>query len=108
MRNERKNFAQKISDYKDQDRLCIVCTQLNHLGYSERDKKRILAEWLDFLQKNTKSFKALHFNSRVPQALFNAACYQEDLEELRLKWGAYTDLSALKNLKKLKYLYIGS
>jgi hypothetical protein len=29
------------------------------------------------------------------------------LEELRFKWGNYSDLTALENLKKLKFLYIG-
>jgi Leucine-rich repeat (LRR) protein len=44
----------------------------------------------------------------VPQTLFDAACCQENLEELRFKWGAYTNLSALEKLKNLKFLYIGS
>jgi hypothetical protein len=68
----------------------------------------ILAEWFDFLRSNRKTFRALHFASRVPQNLFDAACCQDDLEELRFKWGAYSDLSAIKNLKNLKILYIGS
>ncbi len=107
LRNQKGNFAQEVSDYRGQDKLCIACTQLDRLGDSERDKKRILVEWIDFLKGNTKMFKALHFNSRVPQALFDAACCQENLEELRFKWGAYTDLSALGNMKKLKFLYFG-
>ena len=32
---------------------------------------------------------------------------QEDLEELRFKWGHYKNLSALENLKKIKFLYLG-
>ena len=108
MRREKRNYAQQVKDYNGQDKLCISCTQLDHLGLSVREKKYILSEWIEFLQTNTKKFKALHFNSSVPQALFDAACCQEDLEELRFKWGTYTDLSALKNLKKLKFLYIGS
>lgn len=66
-----------------------------------------MREWIDFLSTNTKEFKALHFNTRVPQALFDAACCQENLEELRFKWGPYSNLSALSNLSRLKYLYIG-
>ena len=102
------NYARELQDYKGQERLCICCTQLDNYGYSDREKKRVLAEWLDFLRNNTKTFKGLHFNSRVPQSLFDAACCQEDLEELRFKWGAYSDLSALENLRQLKFLYIGS
>ena len=76
--------------------------------YSERDKKRIQREWIRYLSSEPTEFKALHFNSHVSQPLFNATCCQEALEELRFKWGSYTDLSALANLKRLRYLYIGS
>ena len=106
--DDRTNYAREVKDYSGQERLCIVCTQLDNYGYSEREKKRVLAEWIDFLRTDTKAFKALHFNSRVSQALFDAVCSQKYLEELRFKWGAYSNLSALENLQKLKYLYIGS
>lgn len=102
-----KKSTIELKDYQGEKELSIFCTQLDY-SYNEREKKRILAEWIDFLRTNTKAFKALHFNSRVPQKLFDAACCQEDLEELRFKWGAYEDLSELKKVDKLKYLYIGS
>lgn len=105
--SDRTNYAREVKDFNGQEQLCIACTQLDSYEYSERERKRILAEWIDFLQTKRKAFKALHFNSRVPQELFNAACCQENLEELRFKWGTYSDLTALENLKKLKYLYIG-
>ena len=107
----------ELNEYCGEEQVCVACTQLNGeevktlfanvKGYSERDKKRILNEWLDFLRTNTTTLKALHFNSRVSQALFDAACCQENLEELRFKWGVYSELSALAKLSKLKYLYIG-
>ncbi|MCL2167429.1 MAG: leucine-rich repeat domain-containing protein [Clostridiales bacterium] len=112
------NVIQELSEYKGEERICVSCTQLagkeyakilsDIQTYSERDKKRILAEWIDFLQTNPKALKAIHFRSHVPQRLFDAACCQENLEELHFKWGNYTDLSALENLKKLKYLYLGA
>ena len=110
------NFAQQVKDYKGQERLCICCTQLeffydsefNRIPCTEKEKKLALKEWLEFLTTNTKAFKALHFNSHVPQRLFDAACRQENLEELRTKWGNHKDLSALENLTELKYLYFGS
>jgi hypothetical protein len=108
----------EVSEYNGEKQLCVACTQFNpkivekYMSgtkcYSNRDMKRILAEWLDFLRTNTKALKALHFNSAVPQRLFDAACCQENLEELRFKCGAYADLSAIHNLKKLKFLYIGT
>ena len=116
--NDYSHIITELSEYNGEERINIGCTQLNGEAdkmifsdiktYSEQAKKRILAEWLDFLQTNTPALKAIHFRSHVPQRLFNAACCQENLEELYFKWGNYTDLSALANLKKLKYLYIGS
>ena len=106
--DDKKNYAVEVKDYKGQEHLCICCTQLNNFDYSERDKKRILKEWIDFLQINTKIFKVLHFNSHVPQRLFDAVCCQENLEEFRVKWGNYKNLSELERLTNLKFLYLGS
>lgn len=100
-------IMKEVKDYKGETHLCVACTQLDY-HYSESDQKRILSDWIVFLRTNTKALKALHFNSRVPQRLFDAACCQENLEELRFKWGAYTDLTGLESLVNLKYLYIGS
>ena len=112
---DRTNFAHEVNEYNGQKQLCISCTQLcsaalfkDQKVYSVREQKRILNEWVEFLCTNTKTFKALHFSSHVPQKLFDAACCQENLEELRFKWGNYKNLSALENLKKLKFLYLGS
>ena len=97
-------IVKEVKEYKGESHLCIACTQLDY-PYSERDKKRILNEWIDFLRTNTKALKALHFNSRVPQALFDAACCQENLEELRFKWGAY--LAKLGDVEGKKILDLG-
>ena len=108
-----KNILKRLKDYDGADKICVTCTQMDSASWSNkkslmaREKKQILNEWIDFLRTNTKALKALHFNSHVPQALFDAACCQENLEELRFKWGNYQDLSALENLRSLKFLYIG-
>jgi len=125
------NFVHEVKEYEGQERVCISCTQLPDSrypialprtvvsnpnpkiygkleGYSPKEQKLILKEWVEFLQANPKTFKGLHFSSHVPQRLFDAACCQANLEELRFKWGNYKDLSALENLPMLKYLYIGS
>jgi hypothetical protein len=107
------NFFRELKEYNGQQRICISCTQLPDSryqpgGYSPKEQKQILKEWLDFLQANPNTFKGLHFNSHVPQRLFDATCCQEDLEELRFKWGNYKDLSALRNLQSLKFLHVGS
>jgi len=107
----------ELNEYNGDEQVCIACTQLNgkeitmlfsdKKSYSDGDKKRILKEWINFLRTDTEKLKKLHFNSSVSQILFDAACFQQNLEELRFKWGVYSNLSALENLRKLKYLYIG-
>lgn len=95
-----------VAEYDGSERCSINCTQLQD-RFSERECRQILGDWIDFLRTNTTAFSALHFNSHVPQALFDAACAQTNLTELRCKWGSYADLSALTELKKLQYLYLG-
>ena len=98
----------EIKDYCGEELISVWCTQLDFFrGYTKQDEKRILQEWIDFLTTNTTALKGIYFQSCVPQALFNAVCCQENLEELYLKWGYYSDLSALNNLKSLRYLFIG-
>jgi len=77
-------------------------------GYSPKEQRQILKEWIEFFHSNPKALKGLHFSSHVPQRLFDAACSQVDIEELRFKWGNYKDLSATQNLQAIKFLLIGS
>jgi len=121
------NFVREVSEYTGQKRICISCTQLpdsrypsalvsdgdpiiygKRGGYSPKEQRQILKQWIAYLQDNPTTFKGLHFCSHVPQRLFDAACCQDDLEELRFKWGNYKDLTALENLQSLKFLFIGS
>lgn len=96
-----------VSEYDGSGRACIACTQLAG-RFTDREARRILREWITFLTGHPVEFNALHFNTRVPQSLFDAACAQRNLSELRCKWGSYADLSGLRNLSRLEYLYLGS
>ena len=96
-----------VSEYDGSGRACIACTQLSG-RFTDRESRRILREWIDFLTSHPEEFHTLHFNTRVPQHLFDAVCAQRNLTELRCKWGPYTDLSGLRGLSQLEYLYLGS
>lgn len=96
-----------LAEYDGSEECCIACTQLQ-TQYSDSERKQILKDWIRFLQDHPTAFRRLHFNSHVPQSLFDAICYQKNLTELRLKWGNYHNLSSLRDLKKLQYLYLGS
>ena len=83
-----------FSDYQGQEEVCIS----GSAGW---------AHWINFLKTNTKALKVLAVWSELNQTVLDAICEQENLEELYLRWGKYSDLSGLKKLKKLKYLYVG-
>ena len=103
----------EINEWDGREYVCIGCTQLNPpetklifkdlKGYTNREQKRILAEWVYFLSTNTTVLRGVHFRTSLPQVLLEAVCCQEELETLRIKWGNFSDWSCLENLKKLKY-----
>ena len=105
----------EVTDYNGGDNVCINATQLGFHEvngeqklYTEHEKRKIVQKWCEFLSSNPTQFRRLYFRTRVPQDLFNAACQQLNLETLHVKWGPYTDISSLSNLKKLRVLYLGS
>ena len=96
-----------LSEYDCSGHACVACTQLTG-QFSDSEAQKILRDWIVFLTEHPEEFHSLHFNTRVPQALFDAACMQQNLTELRCKWGGYADLSGLRNISRLEYLYLGS
>ena len=101
-----KKTVTKISEYNGEEELTISCTQLN--DYTQKEKKQILNEWIEFLSTNREAFTKLDFPSRVPQELFNALCMQKRLRHLEIKWGQYPDISTIENLSELRLLSLGS
>lgn len=102
----------EVSEYNGQDKLTINCTQLGDSFTpqykTQKDKKRVVLEWCEFLEQNPTAFTELHFGTRMPQELFNAVCSQKQLKRLEIKWGAYKDISAIENLIDIELLHIGS
>ena len=100
---------QVVEEYKGETAITLFCTQLNPQEFPKRSQQnKVLNDWIKFLEEHPKALKKVHCTSRMNQRLFNALCCQTELEELYLKWGVYPDLSAIRNLKKLKYLHLCS
>lgn len=101
----------EVSEYNGETALTINCTQLGDMFTPQFDtakkKKRVVSEWIDFLSENTTAFTELNFGTNLPQELFDAICRQENLRKLNIKWGRYSDISNISNLKQLTYLHIG-
>lgn len=102
----------ELSEYNGEKELTINCTQLGDSFTpqykTQKEKKRVLQEWCDFLANNPTAFTKLSFGTRMPQELFDAVCCQTNLKELFIKWGVYPDISAVSRLSELEYLHIGS
>lgn len=98
-------------EYDGQSRVKLVCTQHWNSFYrpdiTPYKQKKITQAWVDFLQTEKLPIKDVQLCSRTSQKVFDALCMQENIEFLRFKWCAVTDLSAIRNLKNLKKLYIG-
>jgi hypothetical protein len=102
----------EVSEYSNDEQITINCTQLGDFltpqFSSQKEKKRILNEWCEFLNNQKTNIREVNFGTRMPQVLFDAMCNQKELKIINIKWGAYTDLSALENLEKIEKIHIGS
>lgn len=92
------------ADFAGGERLSLACTQTNA---SASQQKKWVAAWCERLP-SCDSVKVLWFQTKVTQALFEAACQMPHLESLYIKWGALRSLEPLLQLKKLRYLHLGS
>jgi hypothetical protein len=86
------------------DRLAIACTQTN---LPRKQQQQLVDTWCQELPK-LSGIRWLWLNSRVPQALFDAACRVKGLEGLWVKWVAATSITALSNARAIRYLHLGN
>jgi hypothetical protein len=70
-------------------------------------QKQLVADWCALLP-TLRDVRVLWFYSRVPQALFEAACRMPQLEGLYIKWSGITNLEPLGQLQALRHLHLGS
>ena len=99
--------------YQGETNLAATATQLTDsqlasTRYSKSSAARgVLNEWIDFFAAGPTPILHLRLSSRVPQELLNSLAGQPQLESLELKWGSYSDLTALSKLTRLNRLSLG-
>ncbi len=102
----------ELNEFNGERKLSVNCTQLDYWiqknGKKDKDKKRILLEWCNFLKENPNAFDELYFGARMPKELFEAVCHQKQLKRLEIKWGVYDDLESIAKLTEMEFLHIGS
>jgi len=95
------------SQYGGEMVLGVTATQLATPGTTPAQRRRILAEWIEFLSSAETNIRELQFHSRVPQELLDAVAGQPQLEALLVKWGPYRNVDAVGSLRKLTTLRLG-
>jgi len=92
------------SDYDGGERLRLSW-DLGRLA--EKEKKQAIKQWSEKLP-DMHDVRWLSLWSHVAPPLFEAACRMTNLECLQIKWSNIRDISAIENLRHLRYLYVGS
>jgi hypothetical protein len=73
----------------------------------DKEMRKVCQAWCDALPAMTQ-VRALRLWTRVPQAVFDAACAMPNLEYLDIKWSSLTHLDAIAALRGLRWFVLGS
>lgn len=96
----------RADQYSGQTSVRIAATQHPAItGAVER--RKILAEWIQFLAHTPTNIQHLDFVSRVSQELLDAVAGQIHLRSIEVKWGPYDDISPLTELSQLERVSLG-
>jgi hypothetical protein len=93
----------EVGDYSGESSVVVAATQLGS-AYSERRKRELVDEWVEFFSSGPTPIRSLRFTTRTPKRLFDALAGQHYLASLEVKWGVYDDLSVLSSMSQLQTL----
>ena len=100
-------WPKSIASYGDYDGAERLQLSWDLGRVSEKEKKQVIKQWSETLPE-LENVRWLSLWSHVTSPLFEAACRMPNLECLRIKWSNVRDISAIGNLRHLKYLHFGS
>lgn len=95
---------QDPEEYDGRPMANVCCTQT---GLPARQQAKLVARWCEVLP-SLQGLRFLWFCSRVPQALFDAACSIPNLEGLYVKWSSIKKIDRIVEPLHLRFLHIGS
>ncbi len=61
----------EVAEYSGEPSVIIAATQLSS-AYSERDKRRVVDEWVDLFESGPSPIQSLRFTTRTPKRLFDS------------------------------------
>jgi len=82
----------------------VACTQT---GLPTRQQTALVRQWCQLLP-TLSQVRTLWLTTRVPQALFDAACRMPNLQDFWIKWSAVTNITGIQGLTNLRYFHLGS
>lgn len=94
----------EAGEYVGEQAIAISATQLT---VPQSRANRVIDGWIELFENGPTPIVDLSFSSRTPARLFNALRSQTQLQKLDVKWGDYSDLSALVGMKELRSLNLG-
>jgi hypothetical protein len=95
----------RVEEYNGEKNFMLVCTQRSDCTAHEQAKG--VEAWCKRFQNEQLPLEKVWVTTRISQKILDALCCQRNLNGLWIKWGVYTDLSALENLANLEYLHLG-
>ena len=109
LRDKENNFPpdsiKSPADYAREINVNIACTQI--LDITPTEQKRLIKQWVEFLP-GCDNIEMLWFTTQTTQEIFDSTCKLKNLIGLNIKWSNIKSLDQISNLKKLRYLRIGS
>jgi len=96
-------IIQEVSEYNNEQTISIACTQLSIS--EEREKKRILNEWLEAMPYLPADY--IRFACHVPQKLLDAVSKNTKIKGLAIKWTNAKSIVPLEQLSNLEELRLG-
>jgi Leucine-rich repeat (LRR) protein len=100
---EKVKTCTRVEEYKGEENLALTITQLA----DKKEQTKIVKDWCQLLQTQQLPAKKIWVRTRISQPIFDAICFQKNLEGLWIKWGVYPDISNIAKLKNLEYLHLG-
>ena len=91
-------------EFRGGSSVAVFCTQT---GLGAAAQRRLVDEWCSTLP-TLNSVTHVWFHSKVPQALFEAACQMPSVDGIWIKWSGIEDLEPLSTMKRLSALHLGS
>lgn len=101
----KRKIIHKVEEYEGESSFILAPTQLQNCTQAEQAKN--VKKWCDLFQNEQLNLHKLWITTRISQKISDAACCQQSLNGLWIKWGVYENVESLTKLTNLEHLHLG-